>query len=107
MDYTPALGATVTLAPGEEAACVFADFFDYNPQITLVKTPDRTVVLEGKPVVYTYTVTNTGNVTGGAGGQSSVLWWSTTSAPNVQWVSADEPAGPDAARGPTPALSPR
>ncbi len=62
VDYTPELGATVDLAPGEQAVCTFADFFEYDPQITLVKTPDRQVVLEGKPVIYTYTVTNSGNV---------------------------------------------
>ncbi len=62
VDYTPALGATVTLAAGEDATCTFANFFDYRPQMELEKTPDRTVTLEGKPVVYTYTLKNTGNV---------------------------------------------
>ena len=62
VDYSPELGATVTLAAGEDATCTFSNFFDYRPQMELVKTPDRTVTLEGKPVVYTYELTNTGNV---------------------------------------------
>ena len=62
VDYTPELGATVDLKPGEDVVCTFADFFEYDPQIHLVKTPDREVVLEGQPVKYTYVLTNTGNV---------------------------------------------
>ncbi|MFN8213812.1 MAG: hypothetical protein U0R27_09240 [Candidatus Nanopelagicales bacterium] len=63
VDYTPALGATVDLEAGEDVTCTFPNFFDYRPDMTLVKTPNRTVVLEGQPVEYSYTLTNTGNVT--------------------------------------------
>jgi len=62
VDYAPELGATVDLKPGEDVVCTFADFFEYDPQITLVKTPDREVVLTGQSVTYTYVVTNSGNV---------------------------------------------
>ncbi|MCH9816155.1 MAG: DUF11 domain-containing protein [Actinomycetia bacterium] len=56
-------GVDINVAPGEDAFCLFVNFYDYQPAIQLVKTVDRTQILDtsGTAAQYTYTVTNTGN----------------------------------------------
>lgn len=93
VDYTPELGATVTLAPGEHAVCSFANFFNYDPQIELVKQSDRQVVLQGAPVVYTYTVTNTGNMAVQPVGDLAEVVVDDQCAP-VELVSGSSPLAP-------------
>jgi len=61
VSYDVTHGVTVHLKYGDNAVCTFADFFNYEPSLELVKQVDHTVFLEGKPAKYTYAVTNTGN----------------------------------------------
>ncbi len=61
VDYSLENGANLEIAAGEDVVCTFANFYDYRPDIQLTKTADRTVLLQGKSVVYTYVVENVGN----------------------------------------------
>ena len=61
-DYSRAGGVDLEIGDGESAWCTFTNRYDYRPDIQLVKDSNRTQVLSGGEVVYTYDLTNTGNV---------------------------------------------
>lgn len=53
----------LTLGAGEDANCTFVNVPTiYNPQMTLEKIASQTQVLPGGQVVYTYTLTNVGDI---------------------------------------------
>jgi Prealbumin-like fold domain len=54
-------GANLQVADGEDVACLFLNFYDYRPDIQVVKSSNRDQVLEGGEVTYSYRMTNTGN----------------------------------------------
>ena len=54
-------GANLQIADGEDVACLFLNFYDYRPDIQVVKSSNRDQVLEGGEVIYSYRMTNTGN----------------------------------------------
>lgn len=56
--YDPLRAAEVTLAKGERVVCAYANFYDPKPIITLAKSADRQIVLEGSPITYGYSLTN-------------------------------------------------
>ncbi len=58
---SPNPGVEIQIGTGEDARCVFTNYYDYRPAIQLVKTVDQPVILQGGSATYTYVVTNTGN----------------------------------------------
>ncbi len=61
-DYSRPSGANLVVADGENVSCTFTNFYDYRPAIQVVKDSNRDEVLSGGEVIYTYAMTNTGNI---------------------------------------------
>jgi hypothetical protein len=61
-DNTRPSGANLQIGDGEDVSCTFTNFYDYRPGIQVVKSSNRDQVLSGGDVVYSYKMTNTGNI---------------------------------------------